>query len=63
MRYITYALVIVNIRTHEKWVYHISVRANSKWAAPSKVLEGFYIDYPQFDNGDFRITLRKIKED
>lgn len=46
MRYITYALVIVNIKTHEKWVYHISVRADSKWAAPSKVLEGFYIDYP-----------------
>lgn len=40
-----------------------SVRANSKWAVPSKVLEGFYIDYPQFDNEDCRITLRKIKED
>lgn len=63
MRYITYALVIVNIKIHEKRVYHISVRADSKWAAPSKVLEGFYIDYPQFDNEDCRITLRKIKED
>ena len=63
MRYITYALVIVDIKTHEKWVYHISVRANSKWAVPSKVLAGFYIDYPQFDNEDCCIALRKIKED
>lgn len=62
MQYITYALVIVNIKTHEKLVYHISVRAGSKWAAPSKVLEGFYIDYPQFDNENCRVTLRKIKE-
>lgn len=61
MRYITYALVIANIKIHEKWVYH--VRNCGKWAAPSKVLEGFYIDYPQFDNGDCRMTLRKIKED
>lgn len=63
MRYITYALVIVNVKTHEKWAYHSSVRADSKWAAPSKVLEVFYIDYPQFDNEDCYITLRKIKED
>lgn len=63
MRYITYALVIVNVKTYEKWVYHSSVRADSKWAAPSKVLEVFYIDYPQFDNKDCRITIRKIKED
>ena len=63
MRYITYALVIVNVKTHEKFVYHSSVRADSKWAAPSKVLECFYIDYPQFDNEDCYITLRKIKED
>ena len=63
MRYITYALVIVNVKTHEKWAYHSSVRADSKWAAPSKVLEVFYIDYPQFDNEDCRIILRKIKED
>lgn len=63
MRYITYALVIVNVKTHEKWAYHSSVRADSKWAAPSKVLEVFYIDYPQFDNEDCRIALRKIKED
>lgn len=63
MRYITYALVIVNVKTCEKWVYHSSVRADSRWAAPSKVLEVFYIDYPQFDNEDCRITLRKIKED
>lgn len=63
MRYITYALVIVNVKTHEKLVYHSSVQADSKWAAPSKVLEVFYIDYPQFDNEDCRITLCKTKED
>ena len=60
MRYITYTLVIATIKTHEKWIYH--VRNCGKWAAPSKVLEGFYIDYPQFDNENCRIALRKIKE-
>lgn len=63
MRHITYAFVIVNIKTHEKWVHYISVRNGNKRAAPSNVLEGFYISYPQFDNGDCRMTLRKIKED
>ena len=63
MRHITYALVIVNIKTHEKWMYYISVRNSSKRAALSKMLEGFYTSYPQFDNGDCRMTLRKIKED
>ena len=63
MRYITYVLEIVNIKTYEKWVYYISVRNGNKRAALSKMLEGFYTSYPQFDNGDCRMTLRKIKED
>lgn len=63
MRHITYALVIADIKTYEKWMYYISVRNGNKRAAPSKVLEGFYIDYPQFDNENCRIALRKIKED
>ena len=60
MDFITYQLAVSDLRTNEKYIYHISVKSDSKWAAPSKILEGFFIDYPQYDDASCVIRLSKI---
>lgn len=63
MRYIRYALYVIDSVSREKRIYHISVREESRWAVPSKVLTGFFIDHPEFDAPRYRIALHQIDKE
>lgn len=59
MESVHYVVVAVDSKTHEKYFFNIAVRKDSAWNTLSHVLEGFFKEYPKYDNENYRIAIYK----
>ena len=59
MESVHYVVIVVDSKTHEKYSFDIDVRKDSTWNTLSKILEGFFKEYPKYDNEKYRIAIYK----
>ena len=50
MGYAHYIIIAVHNKTREKHIFNIDIRKDSKWNTLSKALDGFFKEYPKYDN-------------
>lgn len=55
-----YVVKVINNKNHHVHIYDVSVGKYGNWDSHSKVLEGFYIEHPEYAGNDsWDISVRK----
>ena len=62
MEYAHYIVIAVHSKTREKHIFNIDIREDSKWNTLSKALDGFFKEYSNYDNENYRIAIYKTEQ-